>query len=575
MFHKKNLRLLIFSVVIGSLFLSACSTTQATQTTAPVEATQAPQVQPTEAPSEAPTQAAKKVATFIWTQEFDSLNPYYTNMWFSQVTQQLWSCWAWNYDENGSPLPNLVKEMPTTENGGISADGKTITLKLRDDLKWSDNEKLTSKDFLFTYNMVMNDANTVNTRNPYDKMVSVSAPDDLTVIVLFKDVFVPWLAMFQGILPEHVLQPVFDAAGNINSADWNRAPTVGCGPYNFDSWESGTGARFVVNPNYWLETPKIDEVYFKFVPDDATQVADLRNKDGDLGTFIVPEDYAALEGVGYKVILVPSNYNEGFYFQFSENAHPAIKDLNVRLAIAYGTNRPKLVNDLLLGKNGVASTYWDLTPWVDPSLKPYPYDPEKAKQLLDEAGWVDSNGNGTRDKDGVELVLKYGTTIREIRQDTQAVIQQDLKNIGIGTDLSSFEKDVFFNDLSLNGPCTNGDLDICEYSTSPFSPPDPDSPEYLCSEIPTDEKPSGLNWYHICDEELDRLMQLQATQVDFPSRQKTFQELTKLVYDKVYWLGLWQDPDSWAIGSRLNGVKISGTTPFFNIIEWDLAEPTQ
>jgi ABC-type transport system substrate-binding protein len=81
-----------------------------------------------------------------------------------------------------------------------------------------------------------------------------------------------------------------------------------------------------------------------------------------------------------------------------------------------------------------------------------------------------------------------------------------------------------------------------------------------------------VNWQAICDPELDNLFKLQASQVDFAARQKTFQQISKLMYDKVYWLGLWQDPDQWAIGKRLTNVKISGVTPFFNVMDWDMVQ---
>ena len=85
-----------------------------------------------------PASDKRKVATFIWTQEFDTLNHYYSNKWFSQITDQLWNVWAWEFDDKNEPFPVLVKELPSPTNGGISADGKVITMKLRDDITWSD-----------------------------------------------------------------------------------------------------------------------------------------------------------------------------------------------------------------------------------------------------------------------------------------------------------------------------------------------------------------------------------------------------------------------------------------------------
>ena len=104
--------------------------------------------------------------------------------------------------------------------------------------------------------------------------------------------------------------------------------------------------------------------------------------------------------------------------------HPALQDVRVRQAIAMALDRETLNQDLLLGLTTPVESLWAGTPYESPNITPWPYDPAAANALLDEAGWVDSNSDGTRDKDGEELILVHGTTTREIRQDAQAVAQQ-------------------------------------------------------------------------------------------------------------------------------------------------------
>lgn len=590
--NKKFYRLLIFCTV-AALILSACASKgTATPTTAPAapQATDTVVVQPTEKPVEvmptdtsvpptdtpaptATTATKPKIATFIFTQEFDTLSPLYSNMWFSAITFQFWDCYAWNFDDQNNPVPVVVDEMPSTENGGISADGKTITLKIRKDAVWSDGTPLTSADFKFTYDMLVDPANAVATQHPYDLIDHVDTPDAQTVVTVFKDAYAPWMGtLWHGIIPQHILQPEYDAKGNLNEADWNHNPTVGCGPFVFKEWESGSYARFVANDNYWLGRPKLDEIFVRFVPDDAAQIAALTNGDGDLGTFFSNSDVPGLEDAGVKIIRVFSGYNEGIYFNLGPKANPALQDQSVRQAIAYALDRESFAKDVLLGLTVPAATDWDNTPWVDPSIQPYAYDPEMAKKLLDDAGWVDSNGDGTRDKDGVELELKYGTTTREVRQNFQAVAQQELADVGIKVDLLNYDSDLFFSGYDQNGPAARGDLDMFEYSTTPNFP-DPDTADWLCNNIPSDNEPSGSNWSYLCDQKLDDLFTLQITQVDFASRQKTFYEITKYIFDQAYWIGIWQDPDLWGVNSRLTNVKISGATPFYNIMDWDIPNP--
>jgi peptide/nickel transport system substrate-binding protein len=530
-----------------------------------------------ETPAEEPAaEGDRKIATFIWTQEFDTLSPFYTNMWFVTTTYQLWNVYAWHFDENNEVIPILVTEMPTTENGGISEDGRTLTFTLRDDLVWSDGEPLTSDDFDFTYEMWVNPANTVNSTYPYDLVESIEAPDPQTVVLTFTEPFAPWQAtLWHSVLPAHVLRPVFEADGTLDEAEWNLAPTVGIGPYRFEEWESGSFARFVRNENWHGEPPLVDEIFFRFVPDDASMIAALVNGEGDLGAFIPYSDVPALQEAGIEVLTQPSGFNESWFFFLGDEdipGHPALQDVNVRRAIAMAFDRDSLNQDLLLGLTQTPISFWDsFPPYVSPDIEPWPYDPEQANALLDEAGWVDTNGDGVRDKDGVELVLTHGTTTREIRQDAQAVAQQQLAEVGIQLELQAQDSTVFFATFGEGGSTYTGEFDIMEWSDAP-SFPDADTYYWLCSEIPSDDYPDGGNFQRICDEELDALFQQQLTQTDAAERQQTFHQITQLMHDNVYTVGLWQDPDVWAVGPRLQNVRFSGPTPLFSIAEWDITE---
>jgi peptide/nickel transport system substrate-binding protein len=581
--------IVLYVFVLAAMVLASCAggatpspvTTQAEPTKGEAQptATTGEAAQPTDTAAAAkvtdtpakPASSGGKVATLIFTQEFETLNPLYTNMFFSAITQQFWNCWAWDFDEKNTARPLLVKEMPTTDNGGLSADGKTITLKLHDGIVWSDGTPITSDDFAFTSQMYLDPKNSVATTYPYDKLDKIETPDKTTVVMTFKEPFAPWLFFWHGLLPAHVLKPVYDKDGTIDNADWNKAPTVGCGPYVFSEWERGSYAKFVANDKYWLGRPKIDQIFLKFVPDDAAQIAALKAGDGDVGIFISYPDIPTLESAGLKIVKVNSGYNEGLYFNMLDKGHPAIKDEKVRQAIAYAINRKDITDKLLLGKTQPAATFWDNTPYVDPSVQPYPYDPEKAKQLLDEAGWKDSNGDGTRDKDGKELSLRYGTTTKEVRQDTQAIVQQQLAEVGIKVELLNYESDTFFATYDKNGPTYTGQLDIMEWSDVPGAFPDPDTSYWLCNQIPSADNPQGVNGF-ICDKDLDALFQKQSTQVDLNQRTDTFHQISKYMFDKVYWLGMWQDPDQYALGKRLQNVKLSGVTPFSNVMEWDVTQ---
>lgn len=520
-------------------------------------------------------QDAAKVVTFAWTQEPDSLSPFYTDMWFSAILQQLYLCWAWEFDDQNVAFPNLVTEIPSKENGGLSEDGMTITLTLRDDIVWSDGTPITSADFKFTYDMIMADGNAVFSQYPYDALESVETPDELTVVMQFSEPFAPWLANFwRGILPKHVIEPVFEAEGSMAEAEWNLAPTVSCGPYVFEEWESGSYLRFVKNENYWKGVANIDEVFLQFVPDDAAQTAALAAGDADLGTFPPLSDVPGLQDAGLQVFSVNGGYAEGWFFNMRDMASPAAKDLIVRQAVAMSIDREAIANDLLLGLTVPANTLWDAMAgqgYVSPDITPWEYNPEEARNFLETNGYVDSDGDGIReDPDGNPLVLYHGTTIREIRQDIQAVTQQYLREVGIDLQIQSWDADIFFGSYSDGAPPAMGEVDIMEWSDSTYFP-DPDTDYWLCSQLPDDDNPWGYNYY-ICDETLDALFQAQLVETDPAARVEIFHEITKYMHDQVYWLGLYVDPDMWIVSSDLTGVKFSGVTPFYNIMEWDFTE---
>lgn len=578
---------LVSGVAVLSMLLAACGpastpiavdepTTAPTQASSGSDATTAPEA--TAAPTAAPSGSGTVKISFV--QEPDSLNPIYTSMYFSAITRDFWLRGLFIFDDQLNPVPQLAAEVPSSENGGISADGKTITVKLREGVTWSDGEPVTADDFVFTYDMIVSDKNTVQTRYPYDTVIeSVSAADASTVVIKLTDVFAAWrTSLFTFVLPKHILQPVFDAEGTLDNAEWNRAPTVGVGPFVFEEFESGSHLSFVANPN-WFEPPTVQRVFIQIVPDDAAQEAAIIAGDVDLGLFLSSDQIERLEAGGdVKVVAVQSGYDEGWFLNLREGlAHPAMLDKNVRLALALATDRFTIVRDLLIEDlNPVNATFWSNNPpYASTTLEPYPYDPDRAMALLDEAGWTDSDGDGIRDKmiDGekVDLVLRYVTTTRELRKNVQAVVAQQWEAVGIKADLRNIEADQFFAGYADQGPVAIGDFDVAEWSDLPTSFPDPDASEkWRCADIPTDENPTGQNQGGYCNPEFDRLLEEQSGITDADARIAVYEQIQQIMYDDVAYIGMWLDPDLWSINQRVQGVSIGGVNPFWNVTTWNL-----
>ncbi len=247
-----------------------------------------------------------------------------------------------------------------------------------------------------------------------------------------------------------------------------------------------------------------------------------------------------------------------------------MQDERVRHALAIAIDRPSIINDVYSNSVIPAATYWDNTPYVEPGLQPWTYNLDESIKLLDEAGWVDSDGDGIRDKDGVELILSYGTTTSTVRQSVQNAIQQKLNSIGFFIELSNYDNATFFATSDQGGPAATGQLDIFEYAARTTNYPDPSTSDFECDHIPTAELTQGENWSYLCDQELDQLFKKQVTQIDLQERVQTFHQISKLIFDKVYFVGLWNDPDYWAANPRLLNVKLSAISPFYNISEWNI-----
>jgi peptide/nickel transport system substrate-binding protein len=521
-----------------------------------------------------------KTVTLTFFEEPDTLNSMYSGMWYAGLAMDLFNPGLWMWDNNLEPSLEMAAEFPTKENGLISEDGLTIKIPLNQDAMWSDGEPVTAQDFIFTYEMILDPGNVgVQSTWPYDTYLeSITAEDDYTLVLKFTETFAPWATtIFDFLMPEHALRPVYEAEGTLDEAEWNRNAAVVNGAFVLREWEAGSHLIFEANENYWRGRPKVDQINILIVPDDEAQMAAIKTGDTDVGIFLSYADIPTIEELDdVDLVMVLSGYNESWFFNLNtdetaaENGHPALQDVRVRQAIAYAVDFDAICQQLLFGKTYPPATLWEEMPFAYPDAELYKYNPGKANELLDEAGWVDSNGDGTRDKDGVELILVYSTTAgREVREQTQVVAMQYLADVGIGIEVANNSYDTMWNSYGQGGPIATGGYDIAEWSTTGDFP-DPNYPDWLCSEIPSDESPDGANWYGICDEELDALFQAQAVEVDPNKRLEMYHQIGKNMSENVYWLGVWHDNDLWTVNRRTRAIKISGADPFWNCFEWDL-----
>jgi peptide/nickel transport system substrate-binding protein len=520
-------------------------------------------------------QGQPNIITITFTQEPDSLNPLYTTQYFSGLARSLILKGAWDYDDNLNLVPVLASEIPSLENGGVSEDGTTITIRLRDDAQWSDGTPITSADFLFTAEMYASEQNAPIGRGIFDPtegvIADITAPDAQTVVVTFNEPFAGWPSnLFGAVLPEHILRPVFEEAGTLDGAEWNTRPTVVSGPFTLAEYEAGQFMRFERNENYVLGAPQLEQILIRFVADEAAQLAAAKALETDVTVFLAPTEADELTATGsFDIYTLPAGYTEGWFFNLNpDGGHPALQDVNVRRAISLAVNREELTVGLLNGLVQPAISFWDSTPFQDPTLEAPVYDPEAAAALLDEAGWVDGNGDGVREKDGTDLRLRYATNSRQLRKDAQLIIEAQLAQVGIAVEIINYPNQGFLSSYADEGPIARGGFDIAQWSTGPRFP-DPDTSRFITSEINSEENGYvGANWFYISDPELDTLFDQQRSTVDAQARTEIFHQISRIVIDNVYWMPLWQDPDIWGVNKRVQGIRFSGGSPWWNVHEW-------
>lgn len=347
----------------------------------------------------------------------------------------------------------------------VAEDNLSISFKLRPGLKWTDGKPLTSADCAFTLILLLDEHTQSAYKSDFVKVTRVETPDARTFIVHYDEPYSPALSSWTGfaIMPEHVFKGV-----DIMNTELSRKPAATVGPYRLAEWQAQQSILLRSNPDYFDGPVWIGERMTRIIPDSATQFLELSA--GHLDSMgLTPTQYSRLfeqkemlkrEYARYKYL------DFGYtYLGFNLKRAP-FDDARVRRAIAYAIDRQEIVDGVLLGLGeAIATPYKPGTYWVNKDIKVRPYDAAKAKALLAEAGWTDSDGDGMLDKDGKPLSFTILTNNgNKQRADTATIIQQRLKDVGIDLKVRLVEWSAFIENF-INK--RNFDAVILGWSLSP------------------------------------------------------------------------------------------------------------
>src|SRR5215469_15277645 len=276
-------------------------------------------------------------------QEPTVLNPLLAVNTISSLLSQIAVEGLWAARPDGSLGPVLATEIPTQQNGGVSADGRTVTWKLKPGITWSDGQPLTSDDVVFTYRVLMDAANPVASRASYVIIDTITAPDPTTVVVTYKNIFAAYQAAFPVVLPAHV----FNAQTNIDKHPFNRAP-IGTGPWVFKSWASGDTLIFDRNPRFReAGKPLLDEVIYKITPSREASIQTFKVGDIDVLWNLIEANIPEFQAMSDASIdPTPSPSTERMHLNVSCSSgpqqgdpacpHRVLADARVRQAIELG-----------------------------------------------------------------------------------------------------------------------------------------------------------------------------------------------------------------------------------------------
>ena len=440
------------------------------------------------------------------------------------------------------------------ESWEASNDGKTYTYTLREGLEWSDGEPLTADDIAFTINRAreeewINHSATVQN-------LTATAIDERTVEIASSvpDPKLPTMDVY--ILPEHIWGKLDEDAITKYAA----REGVGSGAFTLTEFARGQFWRLSANENFWGGRPEVDEVVFRLFNNPDAMVAALEQGEIDAAHDVPTQAFASIsstEGIvavegqqgGFDEIAVNGGRPEDQRHEGIGNGHPALSDIEFRKAIAHAIDRETIIDRVLVGLGTPATT---ISPSANPSWIPeipaeeqFAFDLERAKQILEDAGYKDTNGNGIRELPGggddINLVYAIRTE-SQVAAPVAEFVSGWLEEIGIGTTQKPM------NDSTLIEVIGKGEYDLFHWGWTPFVDPDPMLSYFTCGQLSSDpENPTDYyNDASWCDAQYDADYKAQNVELDPAKREEIVHGMLRRMYDAAVYHVLYYEGDQQA-----------------------------
>lgn len=590
---------LLAGIAAVSVMAGGCG---ASSVTTPSPQPQASEPSPA-APSAVAARGAQGTLTLFYWQAPTILNPHLSQAVKDQSASRITYEPLASYDADGDLIPFLAAEVPSLENGGVAADGRSVTWHLKSDIKWSDGAPFTAADVVFTWRYAINPDVASVSAPSYAAVQDVQAVDDTTVKVTFQETNPAWSIPFTGvngmIVPEHVFADYVGA--NATEAPANLKP-VGTGPFrvvefvNEDVLIVGgdavktTKIVYEANPEFRdPDRPAFARVELRGGGGDAVVASQLMSageSDFAWNLQVNDDEIVAIESTGKsKVEAIFGAFTERIMLNFTDPdqatadgerssaqfPNPALSDKAVRLAIAQGVDRAAIA--ALYGRGGTPAETLLVSPanFRSDHAAP-PFDLEAAARTLDDADWTDHDGDGIRDKDGASLRLLFQTSINPVRQQAQAIVKEALDGIGFRIDLKNIDSSIFLGPVEGTTETRRQFYaDLEEYA---FSNKSPDPTVYMagwtCDEFAQKANDwSKSNFSRYCDPTFDDLFAQALVELDPDARIALFKAMNDRLIDEAAVIPLVHLADITGRAISLQGLEL---TPWdvevWNVGDW-------
>lgn len=454
------------------------------------------------------------------------------------------------YDKNLELVGDLAEGWEVLDGGLV------IIFHLRKNVRWHDGRAFTAQDVKFTYEKLLDP----NIPTPYSgdfKMVrSLEVLDDYTVKVTYIEPFSPGLSSWgMPIMPEHLLK-----GEDMMATEFARFP-VGTGPYKFQRWISGERIDLVSNHDYFEHRPYIDRFIYRVIPDTATMFLELQTQNIDWMP-LTPLQYLRQTDTNiFKDRFKKYAYPVFSYTYMAYNINnEKFKDKRVRQAINYAVDKDEIIEGVLLGLGRVCTGPFVPESWAySKDVKASSYDPQKAKDLLKECGWCDTDNDGWLDKDGrvfeFTILVNQGN---EERKRAAEIIQRRLRDIGIKVDIWVLEWAVFLNRFVDK---KNFEALILGWGLGL----DPDNYDIFHS---SKTKPGEFNFISYSNPELDRLLEEGRRTFDVEKRTAIYHRVHAIIAEDQPYLFLYVPDALVAVHNRFRGIELSTLGIMYNFIDW-------